>query len=52
MCTETVIAEYTLTDPVLTETAAAIAVLGMLAISEKVRGVAVERVPLRPCVLL
>ena len=36
----------------LVEVAAAIAAPSMLAISERVRGAAVERVPLRPCVLL
>jgi len=46
---KTVIAEYTLTDLVLVEMAA---VPGVLVIGERVGGVAVERVPLWPCVLL
>jgi len=46
------IAEYTLIDPVLAEVAAVTAAPGVLAIGERVRGVAVKRVPLWPCVLL
>ena len=49
MRVETVIAKYTLIDLVLAEAAAAPSVL---AIGERVRGVAAERVPLRPRVLL
>jgi hypothetical protein len=37
---------------VLAEAVVAIAAPGVLAIGERVRGAAVERVPLRPCVLL
>ena len=36
----------------LTEAVAAIVAPGMLVIGKRVRGAAVERVPLRPCVLL
>ena len=36
----------------LAEAAAAIVAPSMLVIGERVRGAAVERVPLRPCVLL
>ena len=49
---EIVIAKYTLIDPVLAEAAIVIVVPGVLAIGERVRGAAVERVPLRPYVLL
>ena len=49
---ETVITKYTLIGPVLAEAAAAIVVSGVLAISKRVRGAAVERVPLQLCVLL
>ena len=52
MRVETAIAEYTLIDPVPAEAVAAIVAPGVLAIGERVRGAAVERVPLRPCVLL
>jgi len=52
MCAETAIAKYTLTDPVPVEAAAATAAPGVLVISKGVRGVAVERVSLRPRVLL
>ena len=52
MYTETAIAEYTPINLVLAETAAATVAPSMPAIGEKVRGAAVERVPLRPCVLL
>jgi len=46
-CTETAIAEYTLTFSVLAGVAVALeAVLGVLGISKRVRGVAVEWVPL------
>jgi hypothetical protein len=48
MCIKIVITKYTLTDPVLVEAAAAIAAPSVLAIGERVRGAAVERVPLRP----
>ena len=49
---ETVITKYTLTDPVPAEAAAVIVAPIILVISKRVRGAAVERVPLRPCVLL
>jgi hypothetical protein len=49
---ETAIAKYTLIDLVLAEVVAATAVPSVLAIGKRVRGAAVERVPLRPCVLL
>ena len=49
---ETVIAKYTLTDPALVEAAVVTAAPSVLAISERVRGAAVERVPLRLYVLL
>jgi hypothetical protein len=49
---EIVIAKYTLIDPALAEVVAAIVVPSVLAIGERIRGAAVERVPLRPCVLL
>jgi hypothetical protein len=49
---EIAIAKYTLIDLMLAEAVAAIVVPGVLAIGKRVRGAAVERVPLRPCVLL
>jgi hypothetical protein len=49
---EIVIAKYTLIDPAPAEAVAAIVVPSVLVISERIRGAAVERVPLRPCVLL
>ena len=52
MRVEIAIAKYTPIDLVLAEAAAAIAVPSMLAIGKKVRGAAVEQVPLRPCILL
>jgi hypothetical protein len=52
MRVETAIAKYTLIDPALAEAVAAIVAPSVLAIGERVRGAAVERVPLRPCVLL
>jgi hypothetical protein len=52
MCIEIAIAKYTLTGPVLVEAVVAIVVSSVLAISKRVRGAAVERVPLRPCILL
>jgi hypothetical protein len=52
MYIEIAITKYTLIDPVLVEVVAAIVVPGVLAIGERVRGAAVERVPLRPCILL
>ena len=51
MRVEIVIAEYTLIGPVLAEAAVVIVVSSELAIGKRVRGAAVERVPLRPCVL-
>jgi hypothetical protein len=50
--TETAITKYTLTDPVLVEAVAAIVVTSVLVIGKRVRGAAVERVPLRPYILL
>ena len=50
--TETAITKYTQTDPVLAEAVVAIVAPSVLAIGKRVRGAAVERVPLRPCVLL
>jgi len=52
MRAETAIAKYTLIDLILAEAAAVIAAPGVLVIGKRVRGVAVERVPLRLCVLL
>ena len=52
MRAETVIIKYTLIDLVLAEAAVAIAAPGVLVIGKRVRGAAVERVPLRPCILL
>ena len=52
MRVEIAITKYTLTGPVLAEVVAVIVASGVLAISKRVRGAAVERVPLRPCVLL
>ena len=49
---EIVIAKYTLIDLVLAGVVAVIVVPGVLVIGKRVRGAAVERVPLRPCVLL
>jgi len=47
-----VITKYTLINLVLVEVIIAIVVPGVLAISKRVKGVAVEQVPLRPYVLL
>ena len=44
--------KYTLIDPVLAEVVIAIVVPSVLVIGESSRGAAVERVPLRLCVLL
>ena len=52
MRAEIAITKYTLTDLVLAEAAAATAVPSVLAIGERVGGVAVKRVPLRPYILL
>jgi len=52
MRAETAIAEYTLMDSVLVEAVAAIAAPGVLVIGKRVRGEAVDRVPLWPRVLL
>ena len=52
MCIEIAIAKYTLIDLVLIKTAAVTVVLGVLVIGKKVKGVVVERVPLRPYILL
>jgi hypothetical protein len=52
MRVEIAITKYTLTDPVLAEAAAATAASSVLVIGERIRGAAVEWVPLRPCVLL
>jgi len=49
---KTAIAEYTPTDSVPVEVAAATAAPGVLVISKRVRGAAAERVSLRPRVLL
>ena len=49
---EIAIAKYTLIDPALAEAVAVIVAPSVLAIGERVRGAAVERVPLRLCVLL
>ena len=46
------ITKYTLINLVLVEVIIAIVVPGVLAISKRVKGVAVEQVPLRPYVLL
>ena len=46
MRAETVITKYTLTDPAPAEAVAAIATPSVLAIGKRVRGVAVEWVPL------
>jgi len=46
MHTETVIAKYTLTDSMLVEAVVVIAALSVLAISKRVKGVAVKWVPL------
>ena len=52
MRAEIVIAKYTLIDLALVEAVVAIAVPSVLVISKRVRGAAVEWVPLWPCVLL
>ena len=52
MRVEMVITKYTLTDLVLAKVVAVTVAPSVLAIGERVRGAAVERVPLRPCVLL
>jgi hypothetical protein len=52
MRTEIAIAKYTLIDPALAEAVVVIVVPSILAIGERVRGAAVERVPLRPYILL
>ena len=52
MHAEIAIAKYTLIDLMPAEAVVAIAAPSVLAIGERVRGAAVERVPLRPCVLL
>jgi len=52
MRAETVIAKYTLIDPVLAKAAAVIAAPSVLAISKRVGGAVVERVPLWLCILL
>ena len=49
---EIAIAKYTLIDLVLAEVVAVIVAPSVLAIGERVRGAAVERVPLWLCVLL
>ena len=49
---EIAIAKYTLIDSMLAEAIVVIVVPSVLVISERVRGAAVERVPLRPRVLL
>ena len=49
---EIAIAKYTLIDLVLAEVVAVIVAPSVLAIGERVRGAAVERVPLRLYVLL
>jgi hypothetical protein len=51
MRTEIAIAKYTLIDLALAEAVAVIVAPSVLAIGKRVRGAAVERVPLRPCVL-
>ena len=52
MRAEIAIAKYTLTDPALAEAAVVIAAPSVLVIGERVRGAAVERVPLQLYVLL
>jgi len=52
MRAETAIAKYTLTDSVLTKAVVVIAAPSVLVISKRVRGAAVEQVPLRLRVLL
>ena len=52
MHVETVITKYTLIDPAPAEAVAVIVAPSVLVISERIRGAAVERVPLRPYVLL
>ena len=49
---ETAITKYTLTFSVLVGVIVLEVVLGVLGISKRVGGVAVERVPLRLCILL
>ena len=49
---EIAIAKYTLTDSVLAKVVVVIAAPSVLAISKRVRGVAVERVPLQLRILL
>ena len=52
MRVEIVITKYTLIDPAPAEAVVAIVVPGVLAIGERIRGAAVERVPLWPYILL
>ena len=52
MRAEIAIAKYTLIDSVLAEAVVVIVVPSVLAIGKRVRGAAVERVPLRPRILL
>ena len=52
MRVEIVIAKYTLIDPALAEVVVVIVVPGVLVIGERIRGAAVEWVPLRPYILL
>ena len=52
MRVEIAITKYTLIGPVLAEAVAVIVVSGVLVINKRVRGAAVERVPLRLCILL
>ena len=52
MCVETAIAKYTLTDSMLAEAVAVIAVPSVLVTGKRVRGAAAEWVPLWPRVLL
>jgi len=52
MHVEIVIAKYTLIDSVLAEVVAAIVAPSVLAVSKRVKGAAVEQVPLRPRILL
>ena len=52
MRVEIVIAKYTLIDPALAGAAVVTAAPSVLVIGERIGGAAVERVPLRPCILL
>ena len=52
MRVEIAIAKYTLIDLALAEVVVAIVAPSVLVIGERIRGAVVERVPLRPCVLL